>query len=299
MKKEIVKIDTIHQCNTYFGKKTLHPLASVIDFSKANEKRQVLLQFSFYSVWLKEYKCNYSGYGRKFCDYSDGTLLFLSPGVLVDTEKNHEMPCSNGYLLTFHPDLIKGTFLEEHMKDYTFFFYQQDEALHLSSREKRIIHTCLERINEEIHHSIDNYSNVLITTKIELLLNHCVRFYDRQFITRHKANENLIKKTKQILNHYFTSGQIGSRGMISSSYCAVLLHLSTAYFEDLLKHESGKTIHEYIQLKRIEMAKKQLSKTNKTIVQISEELGFSSSLCFNRLFKKLTGHGPNEYRSKY
>lgn len=299
MKKETVKIDTIHQCNTFLGEKTLHPLVSVIDLSKVNDKQQTSLQFNFYSVWLKECRCNSFAYGRQYYDYSDGTLLFFSPGVPVDIKRNHDMFCSNGYLLTFHPDLIKGTFLGQRMKDYTFFFYQQNEALHLSSREKRTIHACMERINEEIHCPIDNYSNILIINKIELLLNHSIRFYDRQFITRHKANENLLRRVERILNHHFLDDRISARGMISTNYCAGLLHLSPVYFEDLLKHESGKTMHEYIQLKRIDMAKKQLSGTNKPIVRISEELGFSSSPYFSRLFKKLTGYSPNEYRSKY
>ena len=294
--RKTITIETVYQCNCHLGKETLHPLISVIDLSKAKEKQQTFLKLGFYTVLLKECKCESIIYGRKFYDYSDGTIIVLSPGESIDIENNNQMLCSQGWMLAFHYDLIKNSPLERRIQDYTFFNYQKKEALHLSSREKDTIFKCLESINEELYQNIDKYSKILIINKIELFLNYCTRFYNRQFITRDKANKDLLKKTELILNNYFQTDQARINGLPTSTYCARLLNLSPAYFEDLLKHETGKNTYEYIQFKQINVAKRQLLETNKTIGQIAEETGFSSSLHFTRLFKKITGYAPDKYR---
>lgn len=206
--RKTITIETVYQCNCHLGKETLHPLISVIDLSKAKEKQQTCLKLGFYTVLLKECKCESIIYGRKFYDYSDGTIIFLSPGESCLTLKIIiQMLCSQGWMLAFLYDMIKISPLERRIQDYTFFNYQKKEALHLSSREKDTIFKCLESINEELYQNIDKYSKILIINKIELFLNYCTRFYNRQFITRDKANKDLLKKRNIILNNYFQSRQ--------------------------------------------------------------------------------------------
>lgn len=289
-------IETIHQCNRLWGETTLHPLVSVIDLSKANGKQHISLKLDFYTIWLKEYKCECFVYGRKCCDYSDGTLLFLAPGDSMEQEKNCTMLNSQGWLLAFHPDLINCTSLGQHIQDYTFFNYRKEESLHLSLRERKKVIQCMEEISEELHKSIDTHSKTLVSRYLELLFDHCARFYDRQFIVRCEENKMLVRKIDQWLDEYFLSNRIPTQGLPTAQHCADLLNLSPAYFKDLLKHETGKTLHEYLQLKSIAFAQKLLMESHKSVVEIAREIGFPSPECFNIAFKKITGHTPDEFR---
>lgn len=296
MKKEVLEIETIHQCNCFFEEKTLHPLVGVVDLSKTNWEHQKFLKLGFYAVLLEECPHEYFIYGRKKCDFSDGTLLFFSPGETIEIVKNNELFTSKGWLLTFHPELIKGTSLSLNMENYTFFNYQKEEALHISLREKNIIRRCLENIKEELHWAIDKYSRILVSKQIELLLDYCTRFYTRQFITRYLENKKLIAKVEHIVDDYFLSNKTNHIGLPTAKQCACKLHLSADYLEDLLKHDTGKTMYEYVQSKRMDLALKWLKETNKTVEQITKELGFSSVSYFNRLFKKIIGISPDDYK---
>lgn len=294
MKKKTMKIETVHQCNCCLGSKTLHPLVSAIDLSKTNFAENSI-KFSFYTVLLIENECDEFICGRKYYDYSSATVVFLSPGETIELNENRCFP-QKGWLLAFHPHLICGTTLGENIGDYTFFSYRAEEALHLSLREKTKAIECLSNIEQELRHPIDRHSKTLISRYIELLLDYCSRFYERQFITRDEVNKQLLNKMENVLNEYIQSGKLESRVLPTKEYCSNSLNLSPCYFCDLLKFETGKTIAEYFQLKRIETAKKMLLSKDNTISLVARKLGFPSIQYFSKLFQKMTGFTPNEYR---
>jgi len=201
-----------------------------------------------------------------------------------------------GYALVFHPDLLRGTSLAKSIDEYHFFSYNASEALHLSEQERQIVLDCFTKIETELHHHIDKHSKKLIASNIELFLNYCDRFYDRQFITRDNENKGILEKFEELLNGYFASGKPQKQGLPSVAYFAEELHLSPNYFGDLIKKETGKTAKEYIQTKIIHLAKNLTFDSNKTVNEIAYELGFKYPQHFSRLFKSVTGLTPNEYR---
>ena len=195
-----------------------------------------------------------------------------------------------------HPDLIKGTSLGQDIKHYSFFSYASAEALHLSEEEKSIFTDCLEKIRMELQHPIDKHSKRLISRNIELLLDYCMRFYERQFITRSESNKSVLVKFEALLDDYFQSDKPQTDGLPSVKYFADKVFLSPNYFGDLIKKETGKSAQEYIQTRMIDIAKEMIAGTEKTVSQIAYELGFQYSQHFNRIFKKNTGYTPGEYR---
>lgn len=289
-----MNIETVHQCNCCLGNKTLHPLVSAIDLSKANVMQRTI-KFDFYTLLLLESECCDYIYGRKYYDYSNATLLFLAPGASIDMNDGKVL-LQKGWLLAFHPDFLCNTSLEQHVRHCPFFSYSPNEALHLSLREKTKAVECFCNIEQELKHAIDCHSKVLISRYIELLLDYCSRFYERQFITRNEANKTILCKMDTLLDEYIRSGQLKTKILPTVKYCANLLHLSPRYFMDLLKFETGKNLDEYFQLKRIEIAKKMLSANENTVGSVAEILGFSSVQYFSNLFRKLVGVAPNEYR---
>lgn len=294
MRKNILNIETVHQCNCCLGCKTLHPLVSVIDLSKANLEQRTI-KFDFYTVILLEGQVEDFLFGRKYYDYSNASLVFLTPGESFKIDKSKILP-RKGWLLAFHPDLLCQTSLEGHMKNYSFFFYKLDEALHLSLREKNKAIECLCSIEEELRHAIDYHSKTIISRYIELFLDYCTRFYERQFITRCEANKVIIHKTNLLVDEYIQSGKIKNETLPSAEYCARNLQLSPHYFSDLLKFETGKSIYEYSQDKRLEASKKMLQDAKNTVSMVADKLGYSNVQYFSRVFKKITGIAPNEYR---
>ena len=276
------------------GNKTLHPLVSTIDLSKANLTERTL-KFDFYTILLIEGQAEDFMCGRKYYDYSNATMIFLTPGQSINMRENKVSP-QKGWLLAFHPTLLYGTSLDEHIDKYTFLFYQLNESLHLSLREKTKAIECIYNIEQELKHAIDCHSKTLISRYIELLLDYCSRFYERQFITRNEVNKMILNQTDNFLVEYIEMGQLKSKGLPSMEYCGEIFHLSPHYFNDLLKIETGKSSDEYFQFKRIEAAKKMLLNGKLTVSQISDELGFPSVQYFSRLFRKMLGISPNEYQ---
>jgi AraC family transcriptional regulator, transcriptional activator of pobA len=295
--EEILKFDTITQYNIFNNHETLHPLVSVIDFSKAKPRKLRRSYFGFYAVFLKDVKCGDLRYGKNTYDYQEGTLVFIAPGQMAGMETSEEVYQPKGHAVVFHPDLIKGTTLGRHIADYTFFSYNVSEALHISERERQVLLDCFSKIKFELEHAVDKHSKTLICTNIELLLNYCVRFYDRQFIIRDNANKGILERFETLLNNFFSSEKPQEVGLPSVAYCASELNLSPNYFGDLIKKETGKSAHEYIQLKLIDVAKEKIFDANKSVSEIAYELGFKYPQHFTRVFKQHVGLTPLEYRS--
>ena len=294
---EIIEMDHIYQYNDRVNMETLHPLISVIDFSLVDSRIQrARMRYGFYSVFLKEVKCGDLHYGKNYYDYQEGTMVFTGPGQVVGVESNGEYVQPKGWALLFHPDLIRGTSLGRNIKKYTFFSYEVYEALHLSEQERHIVTDCLRNIQLELQRGVDKHSKTLIVSNIEVLLNYCVRFYDRQFITRENVNKDTLSKFEKIMNDYFQSDKPQDIGLPSVQYCADQLHLSANYLGDLIKKETGKSAQEQIQLYLIDMAKEKVLDTSRSISEIAYELGFKYPQHFTRLFKKCVGTSPNEYR---
>lgn len=294
---KMLRFNTISDYNAFNNNVTRHPLVSVVDFSKAAPRSGSRMYFGFYTIFLKDVKCGDIVYGRNTYDYQEGTMVFMAPGQVAGMSTNGEIYQPKGFGVVFHPDLIHGTSLGKHIQEYTFFDYQSNEALHLSDREREIVLDCFSKIDYELDQAIDKHSKKLITTNIELLLGNCIRFYDRQFITRDHVNHGILEKFENLLNDYFVSEKPGLIGLPSVTYCAEELHLSPNYFGDLVKKETGKTALEYIQEKLINVAKERIFDTEKTVAQIAYELGFKYPQHFARLFKQQVGRTPLEYRS--
>ncbi|MFM8743609.1 MAG: helix-turn-helix domain-containing protein, partial [Cytophagales bacterium] len=288
--------DTVCQYNTFNKNETLHPLMSVVDLSKAAPRQLRRMSFGFYIVFLKEIKCGDLKYGISNYDYQEGTLLFIAPGQVVGSpgEEYHQ---PKGLALVFHPDFIHGTSLGCHINHYSFFSYATNEALHLSERERQIILDCFSKVRYELEHGVDQHSKTLIASNIELFLNYCVRFYDRQFITRNHANRGVLERFEDLLNNFFRSEKPQEMGLLSVSYCADQLNLSANYFGDLIKKETGKSAIEYIHLKLIDVAKEKIMTPNKSVSEIAYELGFRYPQHFTRKFKQHVGMTPLEYRN--
>jgi len=293
----IRRFETINDYNVFNNNETLHPLVSVVDLSKANPRQGSKMYFGFYTIFLKDVKCGDLLYGRHTYDYQEGTLVFLAPGQTAGVNSNGETYQPKGHALIFHPDLIHGTSLGQHILDYTFFGYQSNEALHLSERERKIVLDCFSKIEYELEHAIDKHSKTLIIDNIELFLNYCIRFYDRQFITREHVQKGIPERFENLLKEYFQSDKPHTIGLPSVAYCAGELNLSPSYFGDLIKKQSGKTAQEYIQSKVIDVAKERIFHHNKSISEIAYELGFKYPQHFTRLFKQRVGQSPNEYRN--
>lgn len=298
MKTDLLNIETTTEYDDMLGVETLHPQVSVIDLSKAKPMHHLRHTFSFYVIFLKDEKNCDLIYGRQRYDYQKGSVICLAPGQVIGIEDTGEEFQPQGYALCFHLDLIRGTNLGRSIKEYTFFSYEVNEALHLSERERHTFIDCLMNIQEELQHSIDRLSKRLIANHIELLLNYCLRFYERQFITRQNANRDILTRFERFLNLYFADENAMQKGLPTVKYCAAELCLSPNYFGDLIKKETGKTALEYIQDKIIDIAKERLLLPDHSISEVAYQLGFQYPQHFTRVFKKATGMTPHEYRKQ-
>lgn len=295
--EKIISIDSVKTYNTMRGVETTHPLVNVLDLSKTKPITVQTFNYGVYAIFLKELKCGELKYGRNTYDFQEGSLVFISPGQIMKVEPNVTTYAPKGWGLFFHPDLLLGTQLGKDIKKYSFFSYDSNEALHLSDKEKQMVLECFKNIQYEIEQPIDKHSNTLITTNIELLLNYSSRFFDRQFDTRKDINKGILEKFEKLLYNYFSSDNSKNLGLPSVAYCASQLNLSSNYFGDLVKKETGKSAQEYIQEKVIYLAKEKILDLNKNISEIAYELGFKYPQHFTRFFKNQLGITPNEYRN--
>lgn len=293
----IVKLESVAQYNAMRSAETLHPLVTVLDLSAVKPMPAQTFNFGLYAVYLKELKCSELKYGRNHYDYQEGTLVFIAPGQVIGVEPRVTTFESKGWALLFHPDIIKGTTLGSHIQEYSFFSYDVNEALHISEQERGIVLECFRKIDFELRHGIDKHSRRLIVSTIELFLNYCVRFYDRQFITRDHVSAGVIERFEALLHDYFSSGKPQQAGIPTVGYFADQFHLSANYFGDLVKKETGKTAQEYIHAKLIDAAKEKIYNPTKSVSELAYELGFKYPQHFTRFFKQQVGSTPNEYRS--
>lgn len=296
---EIEHIKTVSDYNNIIGLKTKHPLVSVVDFSKVkktSKKEAVALSFGFYSVFFKEAKNCTLKYGRSTYDYQEGSLIFIAPNQIVSIEDDGDEYIPNGFALLFHPDLLQRTSLAQDIKEFSFFSYSISESLHLSENERLIVQECFSKIEYEISGNVDKHSKEIIVANIELFLKYCVRFYDRQFISRDDLNFGIVERFEKLLHNYFKGKEPELNGTPTVVYCANVLNLSPNYFGDLIKKETGKSAQEYIHTVIIDIAKEMIFDINKSISQIAYELGFKYPHHFTRLFKQKVGQSPIEYR---
>lgn len=288
-------IKTVCECCHCLGCKTLHPQVSLINLEKP-ELEEDAVKFEFYAILLIE-DCpdGCCCCGRKYYDYSVATMVFLTPGEIFRMSKEDTLP-PKGWLLAFHPDLLFRTSLKNHIKNYTFFSYHKEEALHLSRRETSTVTCLLEHIEEELHHPIDAHTGTILSRHIELLLDYCTRFYERQFITRENKNKLLLARLDRMFDEYLDSGRLSAGGLPVLAQCAAALNLSAAYFSDLLKFETGKSLEEYFEFRRLDTARRLLSEGMHTPAAVARLLGYPNVQCFSLIFKRVVGVPPGEFR---
>lgn len=305
---EILRIKSISQFHQILSLPAPeHPLISFISdndaMSKVNmdkvDKALFNIRFSsdMYSVMYKDKISGSLGYGRSSYDFQEGTLVFSSPGQVFTSPKQEDLKDKTGWTLLFHPDLLLKSNLSNKMDSYTYFSYEVTEALHLSSKEETLIFQIIEQIKTEYSQNIDKHSQQLIISNLELLLNYCMRFYDRQFYTRTNLHNDFVSDFELKLKSYFNSEQIIDQGLPTAKYFGTQLNMSSNYLSDLLKKETGKGIKEHIDGYIVRKAKNILLNSNQTVGEIAFKLGFEYPQSFTRLFKKKTGVSPNEYRS--
>ena len=300
MSEEIIKIKSISQLHEIMGwGKPKHPLISIVEaerLSVTEAELGVKFLSDLYSISLKDKDCGVE-YGRNTFDFEEGVLIFTGPKQMASITKAIEPGDIHGWMLYFHPDLIYGTHLGQHIQDYTFFGYDVFEALHLSEYEEKRVIDCMLGIKEESEQRIDNHSQRVIVSNLELLLNYSLRFYERQFNTRKKQSSGVVAQFQKELNQYFAANLQEEKGLPSLKYFSEKIHLSTHYLSDLLKKETGRAAKDHINDFVVEKAKNLLLGTNETITEIAYDLGFNYPHYFTRMFKSRTGVTPLEYRS--
>ena len=288
-------LNSIQDFNDYIGVDTLHPLVSVVRFDKDIKQVESLHHYGLYALFLKENKGCKLSYGRTEYDFDEMTVTSFAPGQVIHVEPNPDVPNPKWTALLFHPDLLNRTSLGRNISRYEFFDYTSNEALHLSCGEIEIFRGVLDMIQQELHRGIDKHSKELIVSNIELLLNYCLRFYDRQFVTREEINHTVVKKFTSLLDEYIAK-QAEREGLPSVAYFADKCCYSPKYFGELVKTEMGKTAKEFINERVLRNAKQLLEDESLTITRVSERLGFEYPQYFVRFFKAQTGRTPSDYR---
>ncbi len=295
MSEAIRHIETISEYNEIYGFKTMHPQVAYVEFEKASGAIQGLHAYGFYTLFLKDTKCCVINYGKTQYDFDCETVVAIAPQQVLQYRLVEGVP-QRAIGLLFHPDFMRGTHLEKRMRDFTFFSYASNEALHLSEDEVVIVRNCMKSIGLELQHPIDKFSRNLILSNLELLLDYCLRFYERQFITRQEMNITTIARFDELLQAYINAGRTGKEGIPTVRYFADRLCLSPNYFGDMVKAETGKTAQEHIALRLFEYAKRLLRRGELNVKEVAVQTGFQHPQHFARFFKRLAGVTPTEYR---
>jgi len=298
MERPTINLDTIDAYNKLYGMKTQHPLVTVIDLKTATKPvNHIRMNYGVYALFLKNgAKCSIK-YGRRQYDYQEGTVVSFSPGQIIDVDMEEDEFAPDVIGLMFHPDLIYGTPLAEKIGEFRFFDYSEMEALHLSEDERAKFLYCLDMIRQELEHPVDNHSASLLSANIQVLLEYMHRFYDRQFITRHKVNSDVVAQFHRELKMYY-NGKNAVNGLPTVSYFAEKACLTPNYFSDLVRKETGLTPKEIITSHVISYAKQLLITSSDDVAMIAYALGFDYPAHFSRTFKRMTGQTPSEFRQQ-
>ena len=291
---KILKVRNVGDYSRYLGCEDLHPLVSVIDYAKASPIRHSLNNYSVYGLFHRDDASVDLDYGCGRYDYRQGTLLCVAPGQIGGKEDNGERVSITGWALLFHPDLLHGTSLEKEIKRHSFFDYRVNEALHMTDEEHDILVSLIRQIQDELHKKRDEFQDAILVEYIGLILNFCLRFYNRQFITRKLENSDILAKFEHLLRDYYEEKLQLTLGIPTVQYCADKLCMSSNYFGDMVKRMTGDTASDYIRQYIIQRAKNELA-TGEGIAQVAYELGFEYPQHLSRMFKKQTGMTPSEY----
>ena len=293
---EEIFINTIQDFNDYQGVETLHPLVSVVHVENTEHIKECMIHYGLYAIYLKENKGCKLSYGRTPYDFDEMTVTSFAPGQVVKVEPNPDVPFAKFTALVFHPDILNRTALGRHINRYEFFGYSSTEALHLSAQEVEVFRGVLTMIEQELHRAIDKHTRELIVSNIELLLNYCLRFYDRQFITREEINHSVVKKFIELLDDYIATKALRD-GLPTVAYFADKCCLSSGYFGNLVRVETGSTAKDIISDHLLSHGKQLLNDEALTVTMISQHLGFEYPQHFVRFFKSHTGKTPSAYRN--
>jgi AraC family transcriptional regulator, transcriptional activator of pobA len=294
---KISSISELH--NILLLPKPLHPLISMVDNRKLNVNKDLFHQsftFNFFKISYKFSENGKMGYGQGYYDFSEGGMMFTAPNQVLSTGEEAEY---YGYTLLIHSDFLRNYPLAKNIKKYGFFSYDTNEALHLSDKEKTLIVGLLNNINDELHTAIDEISQDVIISYIEVLLNYSNRFYKRQFITRKVVNHDLLTKMEDLLESYFNTQSTLTKGLPTVEFLASELNLSTHYLSDMLRNLTGQNAQQHIHEKLIEKAKEYLTTTNFSVSEVAYQLGFEHSQSFNKLFKKKMNVTPLGYKQLF
>ena len=282
--------------------KSEHPLISVIQFEDLKRKptdSSTSIIHSFYSIALKKNFTAKMRYGQQQVDFDEGVMHFMSPKQVLSIETTDEDLKHSGWLLLIHPDFLWNTLLAKKIKQYEYFSYNVNEALHLSDKEETLVTDIIQKIAQEYHNNIDNLSQDVIIAQIELLLTYSERFYQRQFITRKISNHRILNELETLLTTYFSSDDLIIKGFLTVQYIADNLHISPNYLSRLLQTLTGQSTKQFIHDKLIDLAKEKLSTTDLSVNEIAYNLGFEHSQSFSKLFKSKTNFSPLEFRQSF
>ena len=293
----IIKISTVHDFNALLGVEDRHPLVSVIDFSAYPPRPLFRALLGVYGIYIREDEPQNVVYGTSKYDFLGGTLIAIAPGQISGAEDIGRPVQRKGWAILFDAELLHGTSLAQKIRQYTFFSYEVNEALHMQDSERETIVECLKHIRKELSGPQDEYNRTILVAYIEVLLNYCMRFYGRQFATRKTASKDILVRFERLLTEYFDNGEQTRHGLPNVQECAERLSLSPNYFGDLVKRETGETPHEHIQRFLVERIKKSLAEGEKTISEIAYDMGFNYTHHLSRMFKNATGMSPKEYLS--
>ncbi|MBD8081649.1 helix-turn-helix domain-containing protein [Chryseobacterium caseinilyticum] len=295
-----IRIKTISELHKLMGlPKPHHPLIELIDLSKQKKDTGIFaVLFDLYVITLKR-GCDKLFYGQQQYDFDEGVMAFLSPGQILRGETGNIPENIDGWMLFIHPDFLWNTSLAKKIKQYDFFGYMTNEALFLSDKEEKMINGIVENIKNEYQTNIDRFSQDIIISHLETLLNYSERFYQRQFITRKKTNHQILDRLEVLLSDYFNSDDLVSKGLPTVQYISDQLNVSPTYLRSLLKTLTGLNTQQHIHEKLIEKAKEKLSTTDLTVSEIAYELGFEHMQSFSKLFKEKTSQSPLAFRAGF
>lgn len=291
---KILKVNKTSDYSGYLGQTDRHPLVTVVDFSEISPIHHSLNHYSVYGIFVQENNGLDLTYGCGKYDYRDGSLICVAPGQIGGKEDTGEQVSIGGWALLFHPDLLHGTQLEKEIRNYSFFDYSVNEALHMNEKEHDIIVAILKRIRTEIEDPRDDFQNEILVSYISLLLKYCQRFYHRQFITRKLSNNDILSKFDSFLNNYFSDTNRKGRGLPTVNECAEQLCMSTNYFSDLIKKMTGESPGRHIRRYIIRQIKNELA-SGLSVAEAAYKLGFEYPSHLSRMFKKETGITPTAY----